>query len=238
MGWKLLGVKLDFSDLGGSELFGTNVIATYRLGYTKSSGGKFTEMPRLDWHETIMMNDHGKGETWVFDTNMYTLNPLSRTLEVWPQRYLVAYDLARGGAGAAKGYSKLLTKSGAAVKVKDLEKAPTPQGQADAVRKYLASKGGILEIQIHDIPSIRVPKAGERKERLLLFNLGLVGGGSKVKAFQYLDLDGDKPRSEWVREHGAGWGVSGLKTTGLNKVAPPANVAQKEGATFAAGECW
>jgi hypothetical protein len=237
MAWKLLGVKLAFSDLSGSELFGTNVIATFRIAYPKSSSA-FKELSRLDWHETIMMNDHGKGETWVFDTNMYAHNPLSRTLEVWPQRYLVAYDLARGGHGAAKGYSKLLTKSGAAVKAKDLEKVNDPKGQADAIRDYLSTKGGMLEIQIHDIPSIRVPKAGERKERLLLFNIGLVGGGGKVKAYQYLDVDGDKPSSEWERKAGTGWGVSGMKTTGLEKVQPPSNVAAKAGATFAPGECW
>jgi hypothetical protein len=236
-GWKLMGIKMAFSDFNAGELWGTNVVATYRLGYAPSMGS-FKETPRLDWHETIMMNDHGKGETWVFDTNMYTHNPTSRTLEVWPKRYIAAYEAASGQNSLSKGYAKLLNKSGAAVKAADLGKASSAEDKADAVRSYLKSKGGVLEIQIHDIPSINKPDNDEHKERLLLFNVGVEGGGPKVKAYQYLDVDGAKPAGQWVRKAGEGWGVSGLKTTGLKKVAPPSLVSAKRGASFVAGECW
>jgi hypothetical protein len=226
-----------FSDFSEGSLFGTNVIATYRVACSPSIG-KFQETPRLDWHETIMMNEHHNGETWDFDTNMYTHNPTSATLLVWAARYVVAYDLASGGGHTGKGYSKLLTKSGGKVTAKELGKVSGAAEKADAVRKYLKSKGGILEIQIHDIPSINKPDADEHKERLLLFNVGVEKGGSKVKAYQYLDVDGSKPSSQWVRKAGAGWAVSGLKTTGLKKVGPPSLVSSKRGATFTAGECW
>lgn len=239
MSWKLLGVKLAFTDFSAGTLWGTNVVATFRLAYSAPLvGGKFKELPRLDWHETIMMNEHHKGETWVFETNMYTHNPLSRTLEVWPQRYIAAHNEIHGGLTPSKGYAKLLTKSGGAIKPKDLVKATDDKGRAESVRKYLSSKSGVLEIQIHDIPSINKPKAGEHKERLLLFNIGLVGGGTKVKAYQYLDLDGDKPASDWVRQAGKGWGVSGLKTTGLKSVGAPAGVTAGGGPNFGDGECW
>jgi insecticidal toxin complex protein TccC len=237
MGWKLMGIKTAFSNFAEGSLFGSNVVATYRLGYAPSMGS-FKEMPRLDWHETIMMNDHGEGETWVFDTNMYTHNPTSKTLEVWPKRYIVAYDAAGGQGAPIKGYCKLLSKTGAPVKAAELDKAKDDAGKADAVRKYLKSKGGILELQIHDIPSINKPEKGERKERLLLFNVGVEGGGAKVKAYQYLDVDGDKPAGQWVRKAGTGWAVSGLKTTGLKKVAPPSLVSAPRGANFVTGECW
>jgi hypothetical protein len=35
-----------------------------------------------------------------------------------------------------------------------------------------------------------VPKSGEHKERLLEFNCGLVGGATRSRGHQYLDVDG------------------------------------------------
>ena len=236
MAWKLAGVKTQFSDYTQGDLWGSNVVATFKMAYSPSIG-KFKETPKLDWHETIMMNEHHKGETWVFDTNMYTHNPSSNTLLVWSARYVTAYDYAVQGGATVKGYSKLLAKNGTPVKAKDLEKAGDGKAKADAVRKYLSSKGGFLEIQIQDIPSINKPDAGEHKERVLLFNIGVVGG-THVKAYQYLDLDGDKPTSAWVRKAGDGWGVSGFKTTGMKKVSAPGNVSSARGPRFTAGECW
>lgn len=238
--WTLQSVNATASDFETGELFGTNFIATYRLIYTPSMVGKFKEPPRLDWHETIMMNEHHKGETWVFDTNMYTHNPLSKTLEIWPKRYVEAYHHAKGQAFMGKGHAKLFDKKGVPVAAKALGEKGDAVGKADAVRKYLQSNGGILEIKIHDIPSINKPKPGENthKERLLLFNVGVEGGGSKVQAYQYLIVNGAQPQSAWTRRAGLGWGVSGIKTSGLNKVAAPPGVSQPRAANFFPGECW
>ena len=238
MTWKLQGVKLTFSDLNSDGKFGTNLNATFRMQYSASLvPGKFKEMPKLDWHETIMMNEHHNNETWVFDTNMYTHNAGSATLLIWPKRYFVAYDTAHGGGNFGKGASKLLAKNGSAVKAKDLAKAGNDKDKAEAVREYLRTKGGILEIEIWDIPCIRMPDAGVHKERVLLFNIGVIGS-PHVKAYQYLDVDGDKPTSQWVRKHGMGWGVSGFKTTGMKKVSPPSDVTKGGAFTPSNGKFW
>jgi hypothetical protein len=239
MGWQLKGVKMKVESLNGSELWGTNFKAVFRVLYVPS-GDKFEELPILDWHEKIMMNEHHDHETWEFETNMYKHNPLSNTLKAWPARYPLAYDAANGKKPNPvdyKGYSRLLTKSGSSVKGKLLDKATSPDDKAEAVRKYLQANGGMLEILIHDIPSINKPKPGVHKERLLLFNVG-IKGGTHVKAYQYLDMDGSKPPGKWVRKHGTGWGKTALDTTGLQAVSPPAMVSNKRAATFIAGECW
>lgn len=239
--WALQSVTATCSDFETSELYGTNFIATYRLKYSSSLVGSYQEPPRLDWHETIMMNEHHKAQTWVFVANMYAHNPLSKTLEIWAKRYIEAYNAAKGIAFAGKGHAKLFDKKGVAVPGDKLPAKTEAAGKADAVRSYLKSNGGILEIKIHDIPSINKPKVGEaatHKERLLLFNVGVEGGGTHVKAYQHLIVNSAQPASAWTRRHGMGWTVSGLKTSGLAKVAPPAQVSNPRQPVFTSGECW
>jgi hypothetical protein len=241
MGWTLQSVTATCSDFETGELFGTNFIATYKLVYNSSTFGTFKETPKLDWHETIMMNEWHKGETWVFDTNMYTHNPLSKTLEIWPKRYVESYKFSKGTPWTGKGHAKLFDKKGVALGLKSLPDKTDDVARAEAARSYVKSNGAILEIKIHDIPSINKPRQGEgatHKERLLLFNVGVEEGGPKVQAYQYLVVDSSKPQSAWTRKHGLGWAISGLKTTGLKKVAAPPGVAQPRQPTFFAGECW
>lgn len=242
MGWTLQSVNATCSDFETSELFGTNFIATYRLQYNSSTFGSYKETPKLDWHETIMMNEHHKAETWVFDTNMYTHNPLSKTLEIWAKRYVESYKGAKGTAWTGKGHAKLLDKNGVAVAGKALPDKPDDTAKAEAARSYLKSNGGIFEIKIHDIPSINKPRSGEgatHKERLLLFNIGVEGGtGPRVQAYQYLVVNSAQPQSSWIRKHGIGWGVSGIKTSGLKKVTAPVSVSAPRAPMFFAGECW
>jgi hypothetical protein len=223
-----------------SELYGTKVVATYRLRYTRSMVGGFTETPRLDWHETIMMNERHKGEAWVFDTNMYAHNPLSRTLEIWAKRYIEAYNHANGRAFAGKGYAKLFDTNGIQVRANALQTKTDPAAKADAVRKYLKDHGGILEMQIHDIPSINKPRPGDtvHKERLLLFNVGVEGGNTRAQAYQYLVVNSALLAAQWTRQHGNGWTISRLNTTGLRSVTAPVQVSQPRNPVFVAGECW
>ena len=241
MGWTLQSVNATCSDFETGELFGTNFVATYRLQYNSSTFGSYKETPRLDWHETIMMNEHHKAESWVFDTNMYTHNPLSKTLEIWPKRYVESYAAANGQPFSGKGHVKLFDKNGATVSAKALGTKTEVTAKAEAVRSYLKSNGGIFEIKIHDIPSINKPRTGEaatHKERLLLFNVGVEEMGLKVQAYQYLIVNSAVPQAQWTRKHGLGWGVSGLKTSGLKKVAAPPGVSNVRAPMFFPGECW
>jgi len=238
--WTLQTVNATCSNYDTGELFGSNFIATFRLKYSPSAFSKFKETPLLDWNETIMMNEHHKGEHWVFNTNMYKHNPLSKTLEIWAKRYIAAYDSARGAPFFGKGHSKLFDKNGMPVQAQALRQAADPKGKADAVRHYLKAHGGILEIQIHDIPSINKPKPADatHKERLLSFNCGVEGGGPRVKAYQYLVVNSAQPTHQWVRRCQLGWGMAGLKTSGLRPVPPPPQVANPRPPVFVSGECW
>jgi len=241
--WTLQSIVANCSDFENTELFGTNFTATYRLIYNQAFFNEnFKEMPRLDWHETIMMNEHNRKETWVFDTNMYTHNPTSKTLEIWSKRYIESYNSSNNQMDfVIKGSSRLLDKKGVLVKANALAGASNNEEKAEAVRNYLKSNGGILEIKIEDIPSIYKLKNGEvaiHKERLLLFDVGMEGGGTRVQAFQYLNVNQALPKTGWTRKHGIGWGVSSIKTTGFTNVAAPTYVSRKRDATFFNGECW
>ncbi|MCA9116160.1 MAG: hypothetical protein KDA79_13835 [Planctomycetaceae bacterium] len=218
--------------------FGTNFHAFFRLRYTPVMMDRFVETPKLDWHETIMMKEHHKNECWTFETNMYAHNPCSKTLLIWPRRYVEAYNHAAGRPYNDKGSSQLLDKNGQPVRVQDLGMNIADNGaKADAVRDYLKSKGGILQIEIHDIPSINTPKDDERKERLLVFDCGLEGGSLRLKAEQYLDVDGSKPRGEWGRGFKMTTGTIWDKGV-FKEVAPPQIVSMQRAAVFTSGECW
>lgn len=239
--WTLQNVTAICSPFETKELFGTNFIATFRLRYQQSMFTPFQEVPRLDWSEVIMMNEHHKMETWRFKTNMYEHNPTSKTLEIWSKRYVEAYNHANGMVWRGKGHSKLLDNNGVPVQRTALATKHDGPGKADAIRNYLKSFGGILEIQIHDIPSINKPKPGDtpvHKERLLLFDCGVMGGGPRVKAFQYLVVSSGSPQSDWQRQTGLGWAISGLKTSGMKSVQAPEQVSMQRQPVFFPGECW
>jgi hypothetical protein len=241
--WSLETVTATTTPYDTTELFGNHFIAKFRLKYTTSGlgTGKFKEPPPLDWHEVIMMNEHHKKESWVFSTNMYRHNPLSKTLMVWARRYIAAYDQANGTPDALQKGSCLLTDDKARpVPVTKLGKGLRNNGQkADAVRSYLKKNGGLLFIEIDDIPSINIPSGPTHKERLLIFDCGIEdeGAGPRAKAIQYLLVDSTKPKSSWIRRVDLSHSLTGLKTTGLKIVQPPALVADPRTPVFGEGEC-
>lgn len=224
-----------------SETVGHNVNVTYKLRYTPSMMGKFQELPILEWNEQIFLIEHHKGEWWQFSTNMYQHNALSKTLEVWAKRYIVAYDTANGSQFMGKGGAKLLTTAGQPVQGKVLGTAHSASDKADAVRRYLQKSGGRLEISIHDIPSINKPDDQTHKERLLVFNCGFAGGGPRYAGTQYLNMNGALAPTQWVTEFQPSSSLLSTKfmngTTGLRKVAPPGLVANPRTPHFMAGEC-
>jgi hypothetical protein len=168
------------------------------LRYESTLFGSFTELPILEWNEQIFMIEHHSSKWWQFSANMYRHNPCSQTLIIWAKRYIEAYNAACGRPPSVKGSSKLFNKNGQLVTAKQLGDAATPLQKAEAVRNYLKSNSGIMEITIHDIPSINIPDRNTHKERLLVFDCGFAGGGPRFRGTQYLDLDGSKDASARV----------------------------------------
>lgn len=122
---------------------------------------------------------------------------------------------------------------------KDLANAATDSQKADAVRSYLKSKGGRLEIVILDIPSLNYPTIPDHKERLLLFNVSILGGNLRWKGFQHVMVNAGVPKTSWTRQAGEGWMVSDLpRPQGYQEVPPPVMVSQPRPACFRSGEGW
>jgi hypothetical protein len=235
--WTVEKVSATSAAYDTSELYGTTFTAYYTLKYVSGSGD-LVEPPMLDWHEKFILIDHKAKERWVFEDNMYDLKPYSKTLEIWNARYIAAYDAAAGAPDMMiKGSSKLQTLKGVAVKKTDLDKAASGPEKANAVRKYLKKNGGILQITIIDIPSLNIPKAkDERKERLLLFDCGVVGGALRQKAAQYVEVDGAKPKTGWKRTLTMKWDKTDLPLpTGFKEIPAPGNVSTKGDRTMMGG---
>lgn len=226
-----------------SETVGHNVIVTFRLRYEPSMVGGFTQVPLLEWNEQFFMIEHHNGEWWEFAANMYQHNPLSNTLKIWAGRYIAAYDAAKGIPSIGKGSAKLLTTTGAPVQGNVFGQLNDNAAKADAVRDYLKSKGGKLEIVVHDIPSINKPDAGTHKERLLAFDCGVAAGGARFKGTQYLDMNGALPAAQWISDFQVNAGPLLTQkfqnnTRGLRKVAPSPLVSNPRPPLFGQGECW
>ncbi|MCG3124251.1 MAG: hypothetical protein GIKADHBN_02703 [Phycisphaerales bacterium] len=237
--WTLERLTTEFSDYDTSELFGTNFKARFWLAYTPTAFDRFAETPRLDWHELILMKEHHNNQWWEFETNMYEHNPLSNTLKVWPGRYVIAYDTAAGEPPfGVKGRSELLDRGGMRVAIDKLGAGISDNAQkADAVRSYLKKHGGILMIEVHDIPSINKPTGNQHKERLLKFNVGVAGSVLRAQAEQYLVVNHAQPKAAWTRRFSNGWPTA-WNPGAAPKVAAPASVSNPRDPVFAAGECW
>lgn len=236
--WTLERLVTGYSDHDTAELFGTNFKARFWLRYTSSTFSRFVETPKLDWHETILMKEHHNNKWWEFDTNMYEHNPVSNTLKIWPRRYIAAYDKAAGIVEAnLKGSSQLTDKQGMPVPINELGAANNSVEKADRVRAYLKSHGGVLVIEVHDIPSINIPKGNEHKERLLKFNVGVEGQGLRAAAEQYLVVNHANPKHTWTRRFGNAW-TTVWNPGACPKVDPPASVAMPRDPVFAPGETW
>jgi len=238
--WSLERLTTHSSDLNG-PVYGTNYHAVFHLKYTSTTFGQFTETPRLDWHERILMNEYHNNQSWVFETNMYEHNPCSQTLLVWARRSIECYrKAAHIGPGVQKGSAVLQKLNGGTVTAADLGAGLTDgASQATAVRNYLKSHGGLMTIEIHDVPGINTPTGAQRKERLLLFDVGLVGGGLRSRAEQYLDVTGGQPAGTWRREFNCrSWARNTLAHGAMAVVPAPALVSNPRRPLFAAGECW
>ena len=205
------------------NVFGHNFRVRIRMEYQPSKIGRFKEPPILAWDETILYNDYGDNTRWHFAGNMYKMKPASPTVSVWGQRYYRAYLNAHNTPyfdyGKEKGYSKLLDNRGIPVPGAVLGVHNDKDAQNEAVRSYLKRNGGILQIEVHDIPGMST--ANNNAERVLIFNCGVTGMGPRVKCWQHIRIDTNQPRTTWMRNFQMGANAPGLKTTGLRVVSAP-----------------
>jgi hypothetical protein len=149
-------------------------------------------------------------------------------MAVWAQRYFRAYLHAHNTPyaawdGSQKGHSKLFDSHGIAVSGQTLGTHAGEAAQNKAVRDYLKSRGGILEIEVHDIPNIIKPVIGTPKhvERVLIFNCGVTGMGPRAKGWQHINVDSSQPAHTWTYNFQMAGSPPGLKTSGLHVVVPP-----------------
>ena len=209
-----------------TDYYGNFFSITFTLKYSGNQMGlgAFVEMPRLEWKETITMLEKNKKEWWTVDFDQYARNPASCTLRTCFTRYLLAYDWVVQGNSLVS----LKDKNGGVIKKSTFKQGLTRGKAADCVRDYLKKNGGILEFTIMDSPAIVKPTdATVHKERILTFDCGIQGLGTRVVAFQHLIVDGNKPEADWHRECKTGL-PPGYKISGLTKVAAPASVGENK----------
>lgn len=226
--WSVQSVTSRHSALNSNKEYGTNWYVTYKLKYDASRFGSFVEPPKMAWDEVILYNDYEKGECWTFSGNFYTQKPDSPTMSVWAQRYFRAYLQAHNTpfvafGGKQKGHSKLFNKNGQPVTAKELGTHTGEAQQNKAVQDYLKKNGGILEIEVHDIPNVIKPTPGKNKnmERVLIFNCGVTGMGPRAKGWQHIKMDSSQPDNTWTYNFQTGGTAPGVKTTGLRTVVDP-----------------
>ena len=225
--WTLTAVKANTTLFDTTPLYGNKVNVTFVLEY-KAGSGALTASPMLDWHEKFIKLEHKGKERWVHESNMYAQNPGSATLMVWPRRYIEAYNGATGETSSSatmKGKALLFGKKGK-VTGKELGQASSDAEKAAAVKKWLAKNGGRLEVTIEDIPSLNRPAKGEKNERLLLFNVGVVNvQAPRAKIEQYLEVDGDHLATTWTRTSTQKWIKNDLPLPiGFKDVTAPTGV--------------
>ena len=226
--WTVLSVTSRNQALNSAREYGTNWYVTFRLQYKPSTFGRFVEPPHMAWDETILYNDYAKGEHWSFMGNFYTRKPDSPTMSVWAQRYFRAYLQAQNMpfvafGGKQKGHSKLFDLKGLPVSGQTLGTHNGEANQNKAVQNYLKKNGGIMEIEVLDIPNVLKPTPGKVKhiERVLVFNCGVTGMGPRAKGWQHIRMDSAQPEAKWTYNFQTAGSAPGLKTSGLKVVANP-----------------
>ena len=239
--WSLVRLTGQFSTLTNATNFGHNFNVHYWMKYTPTKLDHWKEPPKLDWHERVIRKEFHNTVWFEYEMNMYTLKPQSNTLIVWSRRYIEAYNKAYNlpqGWLQMKGSSQLLDLHGAPVSPAKLGFASENFSKAHIVRNYLKNHGGMLHIEVHDIPSIALPLGqNEHLERVLLFNVGVEGGGLKVRAEQHLIVNAHAAQGTWTQNFTLAQQTQ-WATNGLNKIPTPATYIAPSAPSFSDGECW
>lgn len=195
--WRLESIMGNVERRPGN-ICGHDVVVKFQMRFTPGFFGRFKETPELDWYERITVLEHHDSKYWQFECNQYYRNPASGTTIPWGRRYVDAYRRAVGPIPSTKNpppppQTTLLDVRGIPVERGELPPGlENPVQQRDAVREYLRRRGGILEITIHDLPVILTPEHNKkiRRERLLVFNVGVVGNSRyRWRGAQHLLFD-------------------------------------------------
>jgi hypothetical protein len=243
--WSVVSVTPSIRDR--NDVYGHYFAVEFRLKYAPSLVGSFTEMPRLEWNETITMIERDAGSpppfTWVpgsptfftagtsgtwwqYVGDQYARNPGSPTFSTWVSRYINAYYAVRDGSYGADDPNCLYDSNGRQLPRNTFGQLGTDQERADAVRTYLRRHGGIMKVIVVDKPGINKPRPGRlaHKERILTFDCGLRGAGPRVSAVQHLTVDSSVGEGQWFRECKIGGSSRPFSTAGMQQVQPPPEV--------------
>lgn len=250
--WTLENITGDSNDYDQNNMFGHNVHIRFRLRYRPALIGRFVDTPQLVWYEQITVKDHARRSFWSFEGNLFEHKRSSRTLRIWSRRYLEAYRAATGTPSIYRGSSRLLDGNNNPVPAAAFGVVgDADREHAEAIRSYIRRHGDILQIEIHDIPSLLLAREHVpvvNKERLLLFTFGVEGSDVWRRASQYIRYDSNTIQAIWTRhfaleplERGMtrpSWSrgeratsrfwVDGFTTTGFTEAIPPHDVASPE----------
>lgn len=227
--WAVLGATPNIRPR--NDVYGNFFAITFKLKYTPSTFGSFTEMPRLEWKETITMLEKKKnttGQWWQIDVDQYQRDPNSQTFYSWVGRYYMAHSQVTRQRYGADEPVKLFDAKGVRLPATTFTKTSDLKKAADELRDYLKKKGGIMEVSVVDKPGINKPQgidATFHKHRILTFDCGVGAGGMRVKAYQTLIVDGAVAEANWRRDCALGAISTPYSTTGMTKAAPPADVS-------------
>ena len=236
--WQLEKLQFSYSDLNSDDAVGNNVVANIELSYKPdwkdSLLGVFQEMPNLKWKERITLNDFSKNQSWSFKADMLQHNPSSRTMEVWPRRYIEAFNSAAGQPTLVRGAVVLRDLQGNNVSLAGLGgEVSGNEEKSKAVRDYLSKNGGVLAIEVHDVPSI-LTRENTHKERLLEIQVGLSGVKTKTAINQYLNVE--ITPEKFVSKRFVSVRPIPMVDRGLKSVEPPSPVSKRRSYTRFPGE--
>lgn len=221
--WTLMSATPSIRDR--NDVYGHYFAITFKLKYSASMIGSFTETPALEWKETITMIERTKGTWWRAEFDQFQRLPDSPTFGQWTYRYILAHTSVLKGDYGDNQPSRLYDKNGNRLPPTTFTRAATSKDSADQVRSYLKKNGGIMVVTVTDTPGINKPTddATVDKFRILTFDCGLRGLGTRVKAIQHLKVVG-LTEANWSRECSIGSISQPFQTAGLTQVPAPADV--------------
>lgn len=208
------------------EVYGHYFSITFRLKYSPSMMGSFTETPAFEWKETITMIERTKGTWWSAEFDQFQRLPDSPTFYNWTNRYILAHSAAVALDYSDSQPSCLYDKNGNRLPANTFTRANTQKDAADQVRNYLKKNGGVMVVTVTDKPGIMRPTdATVDKLRILTFDCGLQGMGNRITAIQQLKVVGVND-ANWTRSCTTDLISQPFQTQGLNQVNAPADVTR------------
>jgi hypothetical protein len=155
-------------------------------------------------------------------------------MELWPRRYIEAFNSAAGQPTLVRGAVVLRDLRGNNVSLADLgAEVSGNEEKSKSVRNYLSRNGGTLAIEVHDVPSI-ITRENTHKERLLEIQVGLSGALTTAAIYQYLSVEITPEKS--VSKRFVSVRPIPMVDRGLKSVEPPSVVSKRRSYTRFPGE--